>query len=245
MSGTELLIVLAAIVVGATIMGVLGFGFALVATPVMLLFVEPKSAVVTINAVTSITALLVLFQTRRHLKLRLAGGMSLGGLLTVPLGVLALDSADSTVLRMIVAVIILVLAVLLVSNVTLPFSKNPVSGPVLGFLAALAVTTLSVGGPLVALYALSQRWRPLTTRASLAFYFILFQTAALASYAMAGLITRDTVANVGLLLPGLLVGFGLATILAGRMNPQVFRYAATAVIILAGLVLLGREALRV
>ena len=165
MSGPELLIVLAAIVVGATIMGVLGFGFALVATPVMLLFVEPKSAVVTINAVTSITALLVLFQTRRHLKLRLAGGMSLGGLLT--------------------------------------------------------------------------------TRASLAFYFILFQTAALASYAMAGLITRDTVANVGLLLPGLLVGFGLATILAGRMNPQVFRYAATAVIILAGLVLLGREALRV
>ena len=69
LSGTELLIVLAAIVVGATIMGVLGFGFALVATPVMLLFVEPKSAVVTINAVTSITALLVLFQTRRHLKL--------------------------------------------------------------------------------------------------------------------------------------------------------------------------------
>ena len=153
MSGPELLIVLAAIVVGATIMGVLGFGFALVATPVMLLFVEPKSAVVTINAVTSITALLVLFQTRRHLKLRLAGGMSLGGLLAVPLGVLALDSADSTVLRMIVAVIVLVLAVLLVSNVTLPFSKNPVSGPVLGFLAALAVTTLSVGGPLVALDA--------------------------------------------------------------------------------------------
>ena len=245
LSGPDLFIVLAAIVVGATIMGVLGFGFALVATPVILLFVEPKSAVVTVNGVTTITALLVLLQTRRHLKLRLVGGMSLGGLLAVPLGVLALDSAGSTVLRITVAVIIIVLAILLVSNVRLPFGRNQFSGPVIGFLAALSVTTLTVGGPLVALYALSRQWLPQTVRASLAFYFVIFQSAALVSYAIAGLISRDAVANIGLLLPGLLAGFGIATLLAGRMNPQLFRYAATAVIIIAGLMLLGREVLRV
>jgi len=47
--------------------------------------------------------------------------------------------------------------------------------------------------------------------------------------------------NIGLLVPGLIAGFGLAMFLVRRMNEKGFRYAAILVIITGSLLLLGRE----
>ena len=64
---------------------------------------------------------------------------------------------------------------------------------------------------------------------------------AFALYARAGLVDRDTVGNIAILLPGLIAGFGLATLIVRRMDAQVFRYVALAVIVVGGVLLLGRE----
>ena len=52
----------------------------------------------------------------------------------------------------------------------------------------------------------------------------------------------STLANIGILVPGLLAGFGLASLIVRRINEAVFRYAAIGVIIAGSLMLLGREA---
>jgi uncharacterized membrane protein YfcA len=78
-------------------------------------------------------------------------------------------------------------------------------------------------------------------RASLAFYFLLCHIAAFFLYAWAGLVDRDTIANVGMLAPGLMLGFGVATVIVGRMDERRFRYMAATVIVVGGSVLLVRE----
>ncbi len=241
LSGLELFIALAIVSVGAIVMGTVSFGLALVVAPVLLLFLDPQPAVVTINGLMAILLLFVLLQTRRHFDFNLVKGMALGGLAAVPIGVLALDWASPAALRLIIAMVILGLAPLAVFNVRLPFASHPTAGPVLGFLTSLSITTLSIGGLLAGIYALVQRWPPQVMRASLAFYFLLCHIAAFFLYAWAGLVDRDTIANVGMLAPGLMLGFGVATVIVGRMDERRFRYMAATVIVVGGSVLLVRE----
>ena len=81
-------------------------------------------------------------------------------------------------------------------------------------------------------------------RASLAFFFLLADVFAFALYAAVGLVNVETLVNIGLLAPGILAGFGLATLIAKRINEAVFRYVTIAVIITGGVVLLVREVTR-
>ena len=124
LSGPELLIALVAVVVGATIMGTVSFGMGLVVVPVLLLFLAPKSAVVTVNAIIPILLCFVLLTTWRHLEFRRLRGMALGGVLAVPLGVLTLESANPTLLKITIGLAILCLGFLNLFNIRLPLAAE-------------------------------------------------------------------------------------------------------------------------
>ena len=117
------------------------------------------------------------------------------------------------------------------------------AGPVFGFLTSLAVTTIAIGGPLGALYAISQRWKPDMIRAALALFFLSSDLVAFPLYVAAGLVERSTLSNVGLLIPGLVIGFCLARVVIDWINERTFRYVVVAVIIVAGSATLIRELL--
>ena len=155
-----------------------------------------------------------------------------------------LDNASPAILRIAIGVVILCLAPLAIANVELPLAQRRMTGPMIGFLTSLSVTTLSIGGPLVAIYALARRWPPQVMRASLAFYFLVADILAFGLYTQAGMVDRNTLANIGMMIPSLLLGFGLATVLSRRMDIRVFRYVAVTVIIVGGSILLGREFFR-
>ena len=245
LTGLELLIALLAVVVGATIMGTVSFGMGLVVAPVLLLFLEPKAAIVTVNAIIPILLFFVLLTTWRHLQFNRLKGMAVGGILAVPLGVLVLGSANPTALRIIIGAAILCLGVLNLLNIQLPMAKRVGSGFLVGFLTSLSITTLSIGGPLAAAYIMAQNWEREQMRAALAFYFLCAYIVAFVLYAATGLVDRDTLLNIALLVPSLAVGFGVGAFLARRMNTAVFRYVAIGVIITGSVVLLGQEVSRV
>ena len=241
----ELVIALLAVAVGATIMGTVSFGMGLVVAPILLLFLAPKPAIVTVNAIIPILLTFVLLTTWRHLQFSRLKGMALGGILAVPLGVLVLGSANPTALRITIGAAILALGVMNLLNIQLPMAKRPGSGLLVGFLTSLSITTLSIGGPLAAAYIIAQNWEREQMRAALAFYFLCTYIVAFALYYANGLVDRDTLVNIALLIPSLIVGFGIGAVLARRMNTAVFRYVAIGVIIMGSVVLLGQEVSRV
>ncbi|MCH7714169.1 MAG: sulfite exporter TauE/SafE family protein [Chloroflexi bacterium] len=244
LSGYELIIALFMVWLGATVMGSVGFGMGLVVSPVLLLLVEPQMVVVVVNAEIGLLTMLVLARNWRHVNLKAALWMSIGGVAAAPIGVLLLGSASPGTLRIAVSMVVLALAGLMVFDIQLPGVRRRFAGPVFGFLSSLSVTALSIGGPLAAIYALAQGWPPRTVRASLALYFLTYEITAFALYAWTGLIHRGTLANVAVLAPGLALGFGLGTFLATRMDQRAFRRVALTVIIGGSLVLMVREVAR-
>ena len=244
LSGLELVYALLIISLASTVLGTVSFGFGLVATPVILLLLDAKSAVVVVNILTGLLLILVLTKTWRHLDLRVSGGLVLGGVAATPLAVLALRSADPVTLKIIIGVVIIVLGLLSLKDIQLPLARHRLAGPIFGFATCLAVNSISIGGPLGAIYALAQRWPPQTIRASLALMFVTADIAAFALYSATGLVNRTTLANIGVLAPGLIIGFGIASLLVNRLNEQVFRYVVVVVVLAGGSVLLTRELLR-
>ena len=159
-TGLELFFSILIVTAAATVIGTVGFGFGLVAVPVFLLYLEPQQAVVVSNSLIGIMMAMVLVRTWRHLKLRVSIGLVLGGMAATPVGVLALNSASPSALRITIAIVIISLGLFSLSRVQLPFVQRRPAGPIFGFLTSLAVTTIGIGGPLGAIYAIAQRcWR--------------------------------------------------------------------------------------
>lgn len=241
LSGLELLIALLAVLVGATVMGTVSFGMGLVVAPILLLFLVPQSVVIIVNGIILILLLGVLFNTRRHFDLGLMWKFGVGGMIAAPIGVLALNTANPTALRITIAVAILFLGALSLFNVQIPLARHRSAGFFFGFLTSLSVSSLSIGGPLGAIYVIAQGWPREVMRAGLAFFFVVSYIVAFIFYAAVGLIDRDILVNIGLLIPALIAGFALATVLVRHMNEGVFRYVAIAVIITGSVTLLVRE----
>ena len=244
LSGYELVFSLLIVAAASTVIGTGGFGFSLVSAPVLLLYLEPQQVVVVANSLIALLMIMVLLRTWKNLEFKASLGLVLGGMAATPIGVLALNAASPGFLRITIAIVIIFLGLFSLKDVQLPFSRSKAAGPIFGFLTSLAVTTIALGGPLGAIYAISQRWKPERIRAALALFFLSSDLVAFPLYAATGLVEKETLSNIGLLIIGLVVGFCLARILINWINEKVFRYIVVAVIIVAGSVTLIRELIR-
>jgi uncharacterized membrane protein YfcA len=241
LAGWELAIGLAAVFLGALVLGTISFGMGTLAMPFLLFILEPKDAVVIVNSLVVVTTGLTLIQTWRHLNLKQSWPFLVAGLPPVPIGVLLLHGADPVALRLIIGVV----AVMSLFRIHLPGSQKPFAAPICGFITTLMATSLGVGAALGGLYAIEQDWSRDTIRATLGLYFFLAAALALVLFVASGLRGVTTAKNLGVLTLAVLAGSALAAVVARRISLQVFRYVVVAVTVVGSLSLLSRELLRV
>ncbi len=242
LAGWELVIGLAAFLLGSFVFSAVGFGMALTMAPILLLILAPQQVVVVANALIVLATLMILRQTWRHFRWRQSWIFIVAGLPPVPLGVLLLSVAAPTSLRTAIITLILAIAVMSLFNVRVPAARTRWGAVGFGFTTALMTTTLSIGGPLAAIYAIEQDWPRETMRATLAVYFLLAGVLGLALYVVAGLIPREMGYNIAVGVPVIIVGATAGGWLARRMSLRIFRYAVLCVIIGGCISLLVREA---
>ncbi len=244
LAGWELVIGLAALLLGSFVFSAVGFGMALAMAPILLLILEPRQVVVLANSMIVLATVLILAQTWRHYRWRQSWLFVVAGLPPVALGVFLLNVAAPTVLRTAIVGLILVIAILSLFNVRLPGARTRGGAVGFGFTTTLLTTTLSIGGFLAGIYAIEQEWTREQMRATLAVYFLLAGALGLVLYAATGLIPREMAYTIGIGTPAVVVGAIAGGWLARRMSLRVFRYAVLFVIIGGCLALLAREALR-
>ena len=243
--GWELVIILAALLLGSFVFSAVGFGMALAMAPILLLILAPRQVVVLSNAMIVVATVLILFQTWRAFRWRQSWLFIVSGLPPVPLGVLLLSVAAPTALRISIVSLILAIAVLTLFDVRLPAARTRWGAVSFGFTTTLLTTTLSIGGPVAAIYAIEQDWPRETMRATLAVYFLLAGVLGLVLYFLAGLIPQQVEYEMLAGVPVVVIGSTLGGWLARRMSLRIFRYAVLLVIISGSSSLLIRELLRI
>jgi uncharacterized membrane protein YfcA len=127
--------------------GVSGFGSAMLALPLLALFMDVKTAVPLVGLLGLVVALLVLFQVAGHLERRKIFPLLLSAAAGVPVGVVFLKEIDKDAIRFVMGILLIAYAVYGLCLGTVRKNLKAGWAYAFGFLAGCLGGSLSVPGP--------------------------------------------------------------------------------------------------
>ena len=232
-----LLLVALATLVGALVQGLSGFGFSLVVAPVLVSTLGVRHGVQTVNVLAiSVNALFLLSDFRR-VRWREVG------LLLGPAAVTALGAGflvrvlDRGVLQIVAGTLTILGTIALARGLRLEVAHGKAGAVSAGAISGVMNVVGGIGGPPVALYAVHEGWSPAATRPTMQGYFLFLNAISLVAL---GLPAAD--ANLGLGLAGLLLGWPLGLLLAGRISVSATRRFVYIVAIAGGAAAIAKGA---
>jgi uncharacterized membrane protein YfcA len=218
--------------------GVTGFGYSLVATPLLLLDGYSLPFVVTANlALAFVTRLSVAYRFRHSAWPRRVAALIGGAVPGLWLGVLVLGAVDATTIKVAAGLATMIAAVLLARSVNAPPPRRTLPGApaVAGFLGGFLGASTSLNGVAPVLLLARDKAAPRTFLADLAMYFVVSNGIGLLLLGIEGALREDALYPAFLLwLPGSLAGNWLGTVLGPRLPEAAFRRLTLAVVFVAG-----------
>jgi uncharacterized protein len=200
--------------------GVTGFGYSLVATPLLLLAGFPLPFVVTANlALALVTRISVAYRFRRSLSPRRVALLVGGSVPGLWLGVTVLRAVDPQTIKVAAGLVTMVAAVLLARSVTAPPPRRIPGAPVAaGFFGGFLGASTSLNGVAPVLLLARDKASPRSFLADLAMYFVASNAIGLIVLAVQGALREDALTGAFLLwLPGSVIGNWLGTTLGPRL----------------------------
>ncbi len=222
------------------VMGLAGFGIALVALAFLPYLMSTSDAIVLLTIYATLFSVALLVQLRRDVVPRAILDLLVGSLAGTPLGVWGLAALPASVLNRLIGLMLVVAWVLEVRGLYPQKLEGRRWGLGAGVLAGVIGGAVGLPGPPAVLYAATQGWGARTVKANLQAFFVVNQGAILIGYWWAGLLTRGVWnLTLGFALPAT-AGAVAGALLFERVDQRRFRQLVFALILLSGLVLLAR-----
>ena len=233
------LTVAVAVFVAATVYMVVGFGFALMAVPLMTLAIPIERAVV-------VLALLAVFSTgtqawtlRRHVRRPLARRLVVAAYLGMPLGLLMLDTIDENVLQIVLGTGVIIATVVLAYDLTLDHVGSKLDYAA-GFLSGVASTSIGTNGPPLVFDLQSRRLAPDEFRATIAVVFVLGNAFTISLFVASGKVTGEALTTAAVALPALAMGTAGGRLIQPRVSPHRFRSLVLGLLLTTGVLVVAR-----
>jgi uncharacterized membrane protein YfcA len=229
-------------VIGAAsfVMGLAGFGIALVALAFLPYLMAPADAIVLLTIYALVFSAALLVQLRRDVEPRAIADLLIGTIAGTPLGVWGLAALPASALNRLIGLMLFVAWVLETRGLYPERLRGRHWGVGAGVLAGVIGGAVGTPGPPVVLYAATQGWRARAIKANLQAFFVVNQGAILVGYWWAGLLTPE-VWRLGASYAGPAVAGAVAgALLFERVDQARFRRIVFLLLLASGLVLLVR-----
>jgi uncharacterized membrane protein YfcA len=230
----SILPVLAVIFLATLIRSAFGFGEALVAVPLLALLIPVEEAVPLATLVSITVAGVVVAQDWRHIHVRSAGWLVVSTIFGIPLGLWLLTAIAETVVKAILAVVIIGFSVYCLARRSQYELKHDRWAWLFGFWAGVLGGAYGINGPPLVIYGSLRHWSPQHFRATLQGYFLPASLLGMCGYWLAGLWTLPVTRYYLWCLP-----LALAAILLGRAINQRMQGRAFLRYIHVGLLVVG------
>lgn len=232
------LVSVAVVAFASATQAVTGFGFALLAVPLLALLLDPHTAVVSVTGVALVLSTLGAARERSHVEWRSAGMVALTSLLGIPAGLFVLASLSLTTLYALIAVVVLSFTALLAFRLRVPPGRHVEVAAGVSSGALLAATGMN-GPPLVLAFQ-AMRLPPRAMRATLQAAF-----AAQGALVCSGLLATDqftqtSLAVIGAGLPALTLGWLVGERLFHRVPAELYSKLVLTTLVVSGLLALVR-----
>jgi uncharacterized membrane protein YfcA len=239
----QLLAVSAIVCVASMIKGAIGFGFPLVAVPLVSVLMGPRVAIPVVAIPTLLSNVLVI---------RRGGAGDAGAAMWMALiglavgtvaGALLLGSLDVRLMSGLVGLvaILYVLATALRLTVRVPARSVRQVGPVFGVLAGLMGGATGISSPLMASYLLLLRLEKREFVFWITVMFFIVNIVQVATYFHLGLYAGPVLTTALLVCVPMVIGTLAGLALQDRLAPRLFERIVLAVVFAAGLNLVARS----
>jgi uncharacterized protein len=215
-------------------MSVAGFGFGLIAAPLLFLFLEPRIVVLFSSTLGAILGLLVFLQARQYAKPKIIVILGLSSLVGLPFGIFMLSEVSVPVLKIVIGTLVIIFGLLLFRGYAFKMKNEHLGSAISGYIGGVLMTGTGLGGPPVVLFLINQEHDKQMFRANLAAYLFI---CGIASFAALGF--SETVSNEFLLLTLTFIPFVIAAYFVGlkilpHIKPLLFRKIALTIILISG-----------
>ena len=230
-----------ALFLASTVFSATGFGIGMVSTPLMLLVYEPQTVIVVAGTAGLGIGIWIISKAWRDIPFREILPITIAALCGAPIAVFILKTADSGVLSIGIAVLIILFAIGSFVKVEreIPYSKQV--GILAGFIVGVLLPTSGVAGSLVMLFLMTRNWERQTVRAAMAFFLVALMAFTVILFALYGLYTPLRLTLIGIVAIPSAIGFVLGAILIKRLDERAFQYIVIGIIIASSVLVLAKE----
>jgi uncharacterized protein len=227
-----------AIFLAGLVQGVSGFGFILVAVPVLLLFLEPAVAVVIAELLAAAICLVMAIRLRGRVRPLETAIMVLAALPSVWLGVQALRFWPGASLKVLTGLVVLAATLPLLRGVRHHFRRERLAAALAGLISGFLQGSTGMSGPPIVILLANQGWQRDAFRASIACYLAILTLLTLPLFVLNGLLDAERFGQAGWLAPALALGYLAGTWLAPRLDLRRFHLLVHLLVLAGGLVTL-------
>ncbi len=219
------------LVFAAYVQAVTGFGYAVVAAPFLLLFLDAKVVVALMIVTGTLNNFPMLWQTRKDGDNRLVIEVFLFSLIGLIPGAYLLKIIDTELLKLIIGIIILLVACVMSRDIRFKVRRQRLARGIASMLAGFMGGTTSMNGPAILIYFLNENMEKALMRATLVRFFFLSNITTLTLMFSFGTLTKE------ILLDGLI--YFPAVVLGSLLGEKTFRHISQSLFRRLSLWLLG------
>lgn len=203
-------------VVAGLMRGFSGFGSALIYVPLIAAVYDPKVAAATLLLIDFVSGFPFAIGAFPYCNWREVVPITVAAMIAVPIGTMALLFIDATILRWIIAAVVLIAVSIIAAGVRYrkPHTAS-VTAAAVGFTSGFFGGAFQMDGPPVVIYWLGGANVASVVRANLMVFIVLNGAAMCIAYLISGLLTSEVIA--------LSILLGLPFITAMRLGASFFR----------------------
>lgn len=232
--------VLAILFVGIVVQSTFGFGFALIAMPLLAMLLDLKTAAPLVALVATVCSVVIVIESWRSIHFAGAWRLVIGSLAGIPIGLYGLKNLREEIMLLVLGIVLVVFAAWSLARPHVMKLRSERSGYIFGFFAGILGGAYNVNGPPVVVYGALRRWGPAQFRATLQGFFLTSGSLVLIGHGAAGLWTAEVIRMWLWAIPSALAAVFLGKFLNRRLPKERFTRWIHAFLLAIGALLLVR-----
>jgi len=205
------------------VQGLTGFGVMLVALPLMVLFIDIKSAIPLIILLGIVINSMLFFQLAKYFERKKWLPLFLSSLPGILIGIYVLKTVETRSLEILLGVVILFTATATWISKSPEKELKKIWAYAAGFTAGILGGSIGAPGPPIIVYTSLQPWTKQQIKATMVAFFALGGAGIIIFYFFSGFITEDVLLSFKYCVLPLVFGVLTGVFLFNRINEAIYR----------------------
>ena len=224
------------ILLASFVQGITGFGFALIAVPLLSLFIPEIRNITAIVVIYSLlTNIIIMYKSRNYIDFKKILPLIIFGIIATPIGTYILLYLNVNTLKIIIGLITTITAFAMFKNFKIKIKKESISYGIVGLLSGFLNGSTGLSGPPVVLFLTNQNTDKNVFRANLTFYGIAINIFAIILFIVEDIVNISVLHFTILYLPVLIIGVLAGIVVSNKINELFFRNLTIGLISFLGL----------